>query len=59
VSIQKRLGRRLRPVRRGVCDSSVPASSVIGDGTVPPDREATVLLVVATCPEFAVEIVEA
>ena len=31
-------------------------SSVIGDGTVPPDREAIVRLVAANCPEFAVEI---
>lgn len=34
-------------------------SSVIGDGTVPPDRERVVRLVAANCPEFAVEIVEA
>ena len=34
-------------------------SSVIGDGTVPPGRESAVRLVVANCPEFAVEVVEA
>ena len=33
-------------------------SSVIGDGTVPPDRERVVRLVVANCPEFAIEIVQ-
>lgn len=32
-------------------------ASVIGDGTVPPDRERVVRLVVANCPEFAIEIV--
>ena len=31
-------------------------SSVIGDGTVPPDRERVVRLVAANCPEFAVEV---
>ena len=33
-------------------------SSVIGDGTVPLDRERAVRLVVANCPEFAIEIVQ-
>lgn len=31
-------------------------SSVRGDGTVPPDREAVARLAVANCPEFAIEI---
>ena len=30
-------------------------SSVIGDGTVPPDREAAARLAIANCPEYAVE----
>ena len=33
-------------------------SSVIGDGTVPTEREAAVRLAVANCPEFAVELTE-
>jgi ferredoxin len=33
-------------------------SSVIGDGTVPADREAVVRLVVSNCPEYAVQIDE-
>lgn len=33
-------------------------SSLIGDGSVPPDRETAVRLVAANCPEFAVEVVE-
>jgi ferredoxin len=30
-------------------------SSVIGDGTVPPDRESAARLAIANCPEYAVE----
>jgi ferredoxin len=30
-------------------------SSVVGDGTVPPDREAAARLAIANCPEYAVE----
>ena len=33
-------------------------SSVVGDGSVDPADEALVRLVVANCPEFAVEIVD-
>lgn len=33
-------------------------SSVIGDGTVPPNHQSVARLVVANCPEFAVEIVD-
>ena len=30
-------------------------STVIGDGTVPPEREAAARLAIANCPEYAVE----
>jgi ferredoxin len=33
-------------------------SSVIGDGTVPADREAAARLAIANCPEYAVEEVD-
>ena len=30
-------------------------STVVGDGTVPPEREAAARLAIANCPEYAVE----
>jgi ferredoxin len=32
--------------------------AVLGDGTVPPDREQTARLAVLNCPEQAIELVE-
>jgi len=33
-------------------------SSVVGDGTVPPDREDVARLAIANCPELAISEVE-
>ncbi len=33
-------------------------SSVVGDGTVPPELEERALLAIANCPEYAIEEVD-
>ena len=33
-------------------------STVIGDGSVPPEAESSARLAVANCPEYAVEMIE-